>query len=484
MKIKYYKFVLLCIFLSSLCFFNMTLGENLTKSNNVVKKQENISILKKDSVKKIEEIPVFIIRKDSSKSYEGDKFGIMNVKGKMILTPKYDLINDFNPSNKITTFKDKNYKGVIDRNGKELFKGTYYRLKVCSDNLIAFRKTEKSKVGFMDVKGKVIMSPKFRNLRLYRNSIIVTMDDMKKNLYDENRKYGIINTNLKEIVPVGKYDCIDDFQNGYLRVSKNNKYGVIDVNGKEFLSLKYDCLRNLMPMFLLDDGENLSLINSKGHITNFKTYAKTYVYDGDRDYDTPCYGLSFLNKNNQWIYIDSEGNEIKSPYFKAPVKFSSAGLAPVCKNKKWGYMDKKGNIVIDFKFDKADSFTSEIEIAIVNYKGKYCCIDKKGNILSYFKDNNYYESYYYMVDKDIVPVYTDKGYGVIDKKGKLIIDSKYKTIYIYDNHILAIKKIRDIYDKTCESYYTEASYFDRQGNLLYKSEYVSDPYMDTIPPLI
>lgn len=63
-------------------------------------------------------------------------------------------------------------------------------------------------------------------------------------------KWGIINQEGIEIVPFGKYDWIDGFDNGLARVkigkkssmykNSGNKWGIIDITGKEVLPVIYD----------------------------------------------------------------------------------------------------------------------------------------------------------------------------------------------------------------------------------------------------
>ena len=74
-----------------------------------------------------------------------------------------------------------------------------------------------------------------------------------KNLYtvqDKNYKYAVLKIDGTEVVPFGKYNWIDGFDNGLARVrignvtngqkENGNKWGLINENGKEVLPLEYD----------------------------------------------------------------------------------------------------------------------------------------------------------------------------------------------------------------------------------------------------
>jgi hypothetical protein len=55
----------------------------------------------------------------------------------------------------------------------------------------------------------------------------------------------------------------------------------------------------------------------------------------------------------------------------------SGGLARVSNGDKWGYIDRDGNLVIEMKFDDAESFHNGI--ARVEIDDKYGYIDKTGS---------------------------------------------------------------------------------------------------------
>lgn len=74
-----------------------------------------------------------------------------------------------------------------------------------------------------------------------------------KNLYtvqNNHFEYAVLNIDGTEVVPFGKYNWIDGFDNGLARVrignvtngqnENGNKWGLVDENGKEILPLEYD----------------------------------------------------------------------------------------------------------------------------------------------------------------------------------------------------------------------------------------------------
>ncbi len=62
--------------------------------------------------------------------------------------------------------------------------------------------------------------------------------------------WGVTDLNDETIVPFGKYDWIDGYDNGLARVNKidgsGKKWGIIDENGDEVLPVKYDSIWNFL----------------------------------------------------------------------------------------------------------------------------------------------------------------------------------------------------------------------------------------------
>jgi hypothetical protein len=129
-----------------------------------------------------------------------------------------------------------------------------------------------------------------------------------------------------------------------------------------------------------------------------------------------------ITKGNLWGYIDQTGKTIIKPQFYSAGQFSD-GLAAVRFNGRYGYIDQNGKCPIEPKYDLALPFQNGIAKIFID--GKPFFIDKTGKIifvhnfktLSSFGYNTY----------SIVITQNDK-YGVIDKSGKLIIDTVFKQI--------------------------------------------------------
>jgi hypothetical protein len=200
----------------------------------------------------------------------------------------------------------------------------------------------------------------------------------------KNGEWGLIDNKGDLIINFGEYLYINEFNEGYSKVSigddNDSKDGIIDKNGEIIIECNY----------------------------TFKNYGEGLVPFADEE--KGLWGYMSLNKK---IVIQNTYDDVD--------KFSE-GLAAVCKKLKWGFIDNKGDLVIDFIFDEAGSFCSGISRVKLGDKIGY--IDKKGkNITGYIYENGYYiTNNYAIVSKD------DEYWGMINLSGKEIINCEYDEI--------------------------------------------------------
>lgn len=137
-------------------------------------------------------------------------------------------------------------------------------------------------------------------------------------------------------------------------------------------------------------------------------------------------------ENGLWGYIDKSGKVIIKPRFRSAGEFAE-GFAPVRLNGTYGYIDNSGGFVIQPKYDVAYSFDNGQ--AKVYIDGKPFFIDYKGKI---FFEHRYSEIYGFGEnDFSIVETETKK-FGLIDKKGQLLVDTTFKQIRDFSNGLSVV----------------------------------------------
>ena len=160
----------------------------------------------------------------------GDSIGFMDNEGYEIVKPVYSMYYGDCYSEDDFIIVTKIYTYGYQRSGGNV--ATYHR----------------PKYGLLNSRGKVVMP-------VENYSICKALGNKKLfTVQREDRQYGVVTADGREIVPFGKYDWIGGFDNGYARVKvgKNsnslvengNKWGIIDENGNEVLPVIYDDVWN------------------------------------------------------------------------------------------------------------------------------------------------------------------------------------------------------------------------------------------------
>ena len=136
-----------------------------------------------------------------------------------------------------------------------------------------------------------------------------------------------------------------------------------------------------------------------------------------------------------YTYVDKDFNSLINKPFKWAGRFFD-GLAIASENGYVGYINTKGNFVIKPEFEYALPFHNGV--AKVWKSGKPYIIDKKGKIL--FENN--YRFIKYAIKDSFEPIFiatTQKWKcGVIDKNGKILVDTIYNEIRPFDEGLAIV----------------------------------------------
>ena len=156
----------------------------------------------------------------------GDKIGFVNKEGGIVVKPQFTM-----------------YYGDCDDESDNI--------RVAVDNLYGYPRSggkvatyKRPMYGLINYKGETIFEPSFYSLLpAIGNKKLYTVQN-------NNFEYAVLNIDGTVVVPFGKYSWIDGFDNGLARVKigkvtngqkdNGNKWGLINENGKEVLPLEYD----------------------------------------------------------------------------------------------------------------------------------------------------------------------------------------------------------------------------------------------------
>lgn len=138
----------------------------------------------------------------------------------------------------------------------------------------------------------------------------------------KNGTYGFYDYDFNLLSEKHQYENITTNNCGVAAVEKNGKWGIITDSGEQVVDFIYEDVA----------------VNSLGQ-----------AFAGNR---------AMVKKENVWILIDTEGNNISDEtYVNAKAPESEEYIAVADENERWGYIDSEGKQVIDFIYFDAKSFS-------------------------------------------------------------------------------------------------------------------------------
>jgi len=407
------------------------------------------------------------------------KWGYLDAKtGIVKIKPKYDFAALFNHGQAIVGLKNpnpKNYtedrlEGLIDETGKEIFAPQFtgrYEVKTRQGNilpqLIQYT-TMDGKTGIAKTQGGWLMEPgKYESFEFYDqdhylagnvffskgkrytppiNCVIETVDMEHQFFYTlrDSIYHGVSSWEGKTLVSPVYLDVkyiagpkrfiaerlikemtSKNIQDELRLLAADKQAGkdviynyLLDEQGKELkrFSSQYEVT--------VDDKENLGICERNGHREYFDLLTGNLVPAAKVE---SVNGFHVFRKDLLYGIEDQNGKEVISPKFDK-ISFINPGLiiATDHSSYKTGIIDINQQQLVPFIYDDLDGSKNGKIIACK--EGKYGMINTKGEILIDFK----YKLYFYFDENGMAEVYDDK-HGVIDTTGKTIIPLIFNTLF-------------------------------------------------------
>jgi hypothetical protein len=267
----------------------------------------------------------------------GMQKGFINIKGNVVVEPKYSMVYDFQ-ENLIVVGKRGGFLNLLDQDGTEILEDVYSSDITISFNEKLAKVKKKSKYGFIDINGIEVIKCKYSGLERFTCGISV---------FKEKKLFGCINK-TGEIVVSPKYDKIGGFSNT-ISMENSNSYNTA-----------YDSL--IKSAYMNQEYSNsdaravASIGTSVGFIDTIGNEVVPLIYD-DIDY-SPKEGVYKVKKRNVFGYVDIFGKEIVAPQYNFARNFSN-DLAAVKTNDKWGFVNKNGTEIIKCIYSGSTNFIGQ-----------------------------------------------------------------------------------------------------------------------------
>ena len=393
-----------------ICTYDVDYSKNTYKTKVVNEKNKEV-ISGYETIEAIENYD-----KDNTLWYEKDilkvkkdgKYGLIDFKGRQIVSCEYDSITALKgTTNSLLTIKD-GQKGIIDNTGAVIIENKYKNIKAISEkyeNGYIVQDSSTDKYGVINWNKKVALENKYEEIKeVYGNgNYYIVKQNGKWQIVDkegtgylvdkftdiisinnenaivkQSEKYGVVSIkDAKKIIDY-KYDEIKIGTSENYIVKTNNKYGIIDSEGKTLIEAKYKSI-------VYRDSINI-----------FEATNENYTSDLiDSDMKVKLTGIvSAIDIDNGYMKI-RVGNEYKYYNFKFEEKqskdiFKNNTIFLSKKDGKYGFVNGDGIVVVDYTYDDA-SEQNEYGYASVKKDGLWGCINAKGEVVvapTYKLDNN------------------------------------------------------------------------------------------------
>ena len=237
---------------------------------------------------------------------DGDCWGIMNSKGKIIIPTKYDLPVGYLGEGVFWRKFNDEVTYLDAKSGKEVL-SQYKHIGNFRNGLAALIDEDIGKHGYINRKGKLKVPVMYDNTRY--------MIDANTSPLRKNSKWGILDKRGRVVIPFIYQDIRKSFKNYTARL--NSKWGVLDKKGKVLMPFLYESIsRFYSPK---NDLYTVWLNRKCGVVTQTNRVVVPLQYDWveNRFYN----GLLKVKLNDLYGYVDTTGKEVILPVYENVAHF-------------------------------------------------------------------------------------------------------------------------------------------------------------------
>lgn len=198
---------------------------------------------------------------------DSQRYGYLDLQGHEVIAPQYEDAGDFHAGKAVVKLKKKSYS-LIDRNGARLSSYPYAYVGALGDGLLPFQKESSGKFGYINERGKIIISPQYRTaLPFEDNRAVVDISE------DYTSQYGLIDRDANfEIKP--EYNTIRTLGEQRVAIGKaidpkrpyiGSKYAIADLFGKRLSEFVYTDISEFKDgIASVTDGDHTYFIDPSG----------------------------------------------------------------------------------------------------------------------------------------------------------------------------------------------------------------------------
>lgn len=306
--------------------------------------------------------------------FQNDRWGLSDFAGRIITQPEYQNVLDklyFNAG--LGKIQKGNKVGLINEKGKIVLPPTFDRADAFKEGFVLLQLN--FKMGLADAAGKVVLEPQFRTIMPIGNGLA--------RFAGQDGKYGLLDLRGRILIPA-RFSRIEDFKNGFARVCTGSCerntgafWGIINRNGEVLIEPRYESLEVIGEDLLRAVPNRLMnnrpvLLNTRGQVVTEASVDQFHLLDSDGASPTPGVPLRDpllqVQIGGKWGLLDLAGRTRIAPRFDWMTPFRD-GAALAMLNGKSVQVDLSGRLLASF--DQYEEYDHERELAKIQVNGKW-----------------------------------------------------------------------------------------------------------------
>ncbi|MCH2042722.1 MAG: WG repeat-containing protein [Saprospiraceae bacterium] len=359
------------------------------------------------------------------------KWGLINQTGKLIMEPIYESISSFNQNGWAIAQKDGRL-GILDTNAQEVIPCQYDLLEILNDTLLSVKDAEGWKI--ISDENKVYIRNLSGSVKVEGNGYISFERATGRGL--AHIKKGILIDAIYE-----SYE-VDEF---YIKTwDTNYKMGLYNIDGQKILEPIYKEIRFVDKIIFVREKYKWGAFYPNGDTITAPQW------DSYKDFGNNF--LEFVKRKEKHLFAVPAKRVILSEYDRAVHYSDSAIIVNI--GGQCGMIDYNGDYIYEVKYSDILPF------------GEGTCrlnIDEKWGVISFARDTIIPFVYDYIgaLKRTVAVVSKNNRRGVINQKGKLVLDLIYNSLPLANNMIRIESESKGLLIFA----------FDEEGNLTSEENY-------------
>lgn len=351
--------------------------------------------------------------------YKGTLYGLYDNNNNEIFAPVYEWIA---PVDSATVYASLDGKcGIMTLTGETVVPFVYDHMNVYNKDYIVVKKGDLW--GVINIEHKIVVPMKYGGIKIINGEEkLLMVKDINKSKNKKKKKWRLVDIKGKK-KSREQYDNIKEVYKNGVEVVSNYKRGVIDSLGKPIVPTLFDKLYMHRHSIIVCKDSLYGAYDYNGR--NIVPVEYTYLHSGYDENDENT--LFSVEKNKKWGLVNDR-NEVLIPFEYESMGYFNGGISDVgIKGYKYAVINSKGELITPFDFGYIFTFYNGIA-ATDRGSRKYGVIDTEGNEVIPFI---YHSTSVATGDENLIEVYLDGKYGMVNRNNEVVIPIEYDFIYSF-----------------------------------------------------